>query len=215
LQRHRCSSFVFDLSQLRPSGERRIIAADRGTLDRELVQRDTAMMEAEGAPRRSVARPDAVVISVTVTVTDAPSGCRRRFREQLPGIRLHRLARAAAAAVVVLATLGITLDAQGSQKTRPAATRRAQPSQRERTAIASALGYPYPLRCLKITISDSNGAYARANVDRTSGCVRYHGYLNASLHRVDGAWRLLLDEGQLFVSNSLLVPVRTATRVSP
>ena len=56
--------------------------------------------------------------------------------------------------------------------------------------------------------STSNPEYARAAVDRTKGCGRYHGYLNASLDRVDGTWRLVLDEGQLFVPNSLFTPCR-------
>jgi hypothetical protein len=30
--------------------------------------------------------------------------------------------------------------------------------------------------------------------------------VNASFHRVGGAWRLVLDEGQLFVPNRLLRP---------
>jgi hypothetical protein len=54
----------------------------------------------------------------------------------------------------------------------------------------------------------SNPDYARVTVDHTSGCGRYHGYINASFHRVDGMWRLVLDEGQLFVANGLLTACR-------
>lgn len=71
--------------------------------------------------------------------------------------------------------------------------------------MASAFGYPYPMRCLRITTS---GAFARAHVSRTGGCARYHGYLNATFHFIAGRWRLVLDEGQLFVPNALLVGTR-------
>lgn len=144
---------------------------------------------------------------MSITVTDVPPVRARPFGERLAGIRVRHVARTAAAVALVLAaTLGITLALQSGQKSRRAGAPRARVSGAERTAIAAALGYPYPVRCLTITISDTNPDYALANVDRTNGCGRYHGYLNASLHRVDGAWRLLLDEGQLFVPNSLLAP---------
>lgn len=71
-------------------------------------------------------------------------------------------------------------------------------------AIAAAFGYPQ--RCLAITISATNPDYANAHLEREHGCGNYHGYVNASLHRVDGVWRLVLDEGQLFVPNNLLIP---------
>jgi hypothetical protein len=72
-------------------------------------------------------------------------------------------------------------------------------------SVAAAFGYPYPMRCLKITIS---GAFARAHVIRSGGCARYRGYLNATFHFLDDHWRLVLDEGQLFVPNALLVGTR-------
>ena len=111
----------------------------------------------------------------------------------------------AAAALAAMITTALWL----SEPTRStAALRSAQLQPGQRAKIASALGYPYPLRCLTITVSVSDPDYARADIDRTNGCGRYRGYINASLHRVDGAWRLMLDEGQLFVPNSLLSPCR-------
>jgi hypothetical protein len=74
-------------------------------------------------------------------------------------------------------------------------------------AVAAAFGYPH--RCLSITISPADPDYASAHVDRAGACARYRGYVNASFHRVEGVWRLVLDEGQLFVPNSRLTP-RTA-----
>lgn len=75
----------------------------------------------------------------------------------------------------------------------------------EAREVAEAFGYPYPMRCLRITTA---GEFARAHVVRTGGCVRYRGYLNASFHFIAGHWRLVLDEGQLFVPNALLVGTR-------
>ncbi len=66
--------------------------------------------------------------------------------------------------------------------------------------VAAAFGYP--ARCLTITTA---GQFARAHVNRAGGCGRYRGYVNASFHLVGGHWRLILDEGQLFVPNALLV----------
>jgi hypothetical protein len=123
---------------------------------------------------------------------------------------VNRRARVGLVLALVFGALGAIIGAaaQSSRTSRPDAARSAQVPAAERAAIAAALGYPYPLRCLTITTSAGDPDYARANVDRTSGCGPYHGYLNASLHRVDGAWRLVLDEGQLFVPNSLLTPCR-------
>jgi hypothetical protein len=67
-----------------------------------------------------------------------------------------------------------------------------------------AAAYGVPVRCLGVTISSHEPDYAQAHVDRTGGCARYHGYVNASFHRIDGSWRLTLDEGQLFVPNDEL-----------
>ncbi len=162
-------------------------------------------MERHDVPRRSHARPDVVVISVTVT--DLPRVVGRPARKRLTGFGAHRGARTAVAMLLALATVAaIALGAQSSRTTSPAAARRISVPDGERRAIAAALGYPYPLRCLTITVSDSSADFARVNVDRANVCRRYHGYLNATLHEVDGSWRLVLDEGQLFVPNSLLAP---------
>ncbi|HTX32843.1 MAG TPA: hypothetical protein VMD09_15775 [Solirubrobacteraceae bacterium] len=79
----------------------------------------------------------------------------------------------------------------------------------ERRAIAGALGYPYPLRCLTIAVSADDPDYATAEIDRRTGCGQYRGYIYASLHRVGGGWRLLLDEGQLYIGNLLSGPPTT------
>jgi hypothetical protein len=122
------------------------------------------------------------------------------------------MAGVTAAVAIVLAALVIALELNGGQPTRAVGARHAELTDVQRTAIAAALGYPYPLRCVTITIYDTSPGWARANIDHANGCGRYHGYLNASLHQVDGAWRLVLDEGQLFVPNSRLVPERAAGR---
>jgi len=107
--------------------------------------------------------------------------------------------------------LGLATSAAGpalhtGRAIRPGGDALARLSGAERAAIAAALGYPYPLRCLRITVAAGSPDYARVNVERPDGCGRYRGYLNATLHRIGGSWRLVLDEGQLFVPNSRLAP---------
>ena len=158
-------------------------------------------MEGETKPVRPTRPPEPVVVSITVT--NPPPFRGRPFRERLAGIGIPHRARVAVAVMLVLAAAGtiIATVPLGSSAPRSAAP---QLPRGERAAIAGALGYPYPVRCLKITISASDPDFARADVDRANGCGGYRGYTNASLHRVGGAWRLVLDEGQLFVPNSLL-----------
>ncbi len=163
-------------------------------------------MEGGDTPRRSTGPPEVVVVSITVT--ELPPAGARPLRGRLGTTRVHHRARIALGMVLALAALAamIVLGAQSNRVSRPVGGGRARVPAGERRAIAAALGYPYPPRCLTITILDSRVDYARANVDRANGCGRYRGYVNASLGRVDGVWRLVLDEGQLFVPNSLLVP---------
>lgn len=162
-------------------------------------------MAREETPERPTRPPEVIVISITVM--DPPPVQARPLRERLAGIGVPHGALTAVAVTLALAALGsiIMTAVLSSGARRSAGARRTERVEGgERAAIAGALGYPYPLRCLTITISATNPDFARADVDRTNWCGRYHGYTNASLHRVDGAWRLVLDEGQLFVPNSLL-----------
>lgn len=115
----------------------------------------------------------------------------RRIRERLGAV--PRRAVFAALAAVVLAASAVAV-ASGSSRGR----RTAVPA-----AVAAAFGYP--LRCLTVTVS---GSFAHAHIDRSGTCARFRGYLNASFHLIDGRWRLVLDEGQLFVPNALLVGTR-------
>lgn len=75
----------------------------------------------------------------------------------------------------------------------------------EATEVATALGYPYPMRCLRITTYES---FPRAHIARTGGCARYRRYLNASLHFIAGHWSLVLHERRVFVHSALLVGTR-------
>ncbi len=163
---------------------------------------------AKETPQRAVAPSDVTVRAVVITVGRPVRG--RAPRERVAGIRVVSTARTALAAALALVALApiVVVVLQSSWTRRPGGAVSGQASAVERAAIAAAFGYPYPLRCLTITISPSDSDYARADVDRANGCGRYHGYLNASFHRVDGRWRLVLDEGQLFVPNSLLTPCR-------
>lgn len=128
----------------------------------------------------------------------------------LAGIALLAMITAILASSVVQSgrTNSGTRLAATQQATAGAAERRAAP------AVASAFGYPH--RCLNIAISAADPDHASAHVDRSGTCTRYRGYVNASFHRVDGVWRLVLDEGQPFVPNSHLVPggARSAGQMS-
>jgi hypothetical protein len=73
-----------------------------------------------------------------------------------------------------------------------------------------AAAYGYPPRCVSVTIAAGAPTYAQAELDRRPACAAYHGYVNATFHRVDGKWRLVLDEGQLFVPDKFLARCRAA-----
>lgn len=164
-----------------------------------------AVMAAEKTPERSIAPSE-----VTVTITILPPVHGHRFEKRLAAVGVLHKAGALLGVVLALAALGmvIAIALRSNPTGRPVGGRRARGQDAERAAIAAAFGYPYPHRCLTITISASNPDYARADVDRAKRCGRYHGYVNASFHRTDGTWRLVLDEGQQFVPNSLLTPCR-------
>lgn len=105
----------------------------------------------------------------------------------------------ALALVAVGSVIAVGLQAGGTSAAPSARTRSA-----ESAKIAAAYGYRYPRHCLTITFLPGSPDFARAHVDRTGPCARYHGYVNATFHLVGGTWRLMLDEGQLFVPNSSL-----------
>ena len=151
---------------------------------------------------------------MSITVVDRSRNRGRLGRERrLRGISVHHKALTAVAGSLALAAVGAIITTAllsnrttGSHGARSAA----RIPYGERAAIVGALGYPYPVRCLAITISAATPDYALVDVDRTRGCATYRGYVNASLHRTDGEWRLVLDEGQLFVPNSLLGACRSS-----
>ncbi len=147
-----------------------------------------------------------------ITVTFFPRSSHHLIRQRLASIRVLAEIRALVALALVAAALAAI-----TERARPAARTSAPSGARARhvrdaapapdagpAGIAAAYGPP--VRCLRITIAASNPTYARAHVDRRSACARYHGYVNASFHWIGGAWRLVLDEGQLFVPNDLLAP---------
>jgi hypothetical protein len=153
-------------------------------------------------PRRRSDPPSQVRVTVTVVAPDRA----RRLRETRT--RLARAPRSllvgvAVAAVAVAAAVAVVLEAgrTGGATGRVASTQRAGTS-----AVAAAFGYPQ--RCLSIAISAADPDYASAHVDHRGACAHYRGYVNASFHRVGGVWRLILDEGQLFVPNRLLAPTQ-------
>jgi hypothetical protein len=152
-----------------------------------------------------------VQITVTVIPRDRSHPCRKR----LATIGVLASARTLLALALAVAVLGAIIAGvlQGDRTRMITGDRAARAHRVEPAAVAAAYGYPF--RCLSITISTSNPAYARAQVNRRSMCARYHGYVNASFHRIAGVWRLVLDEGQLFVPNALTRCRRSRTGCVP
>jgi hypothetical protein len=143
---------------------------------------------------------------VSVSVTHVPADRARRLR-----VMWTRLAKAPRSLRVVLPLAAVMLVAVvailiARNQTGPASGPAGAAQRADTAAVAAAFGYPQ--RCLSIAVSAADPDYASAHVDRTGRCTTYHGYVNASFHRADGVWRLILDEGQLFVPNSLLTPAR-------
>ncbi|MBV9423947.1 MAG: hypothetical protein JOZ98_13615 [Solirubrobacterales bacterium] len=118
---------------------------------------------------------------------------------------------AGGAIIATAALLGVFIAVTSSAaRHNPSATLGTTPTTQEDGAGAAgiAAAYGYPSRCLRVTISASDPNAATARVNRAGPCARYRGYVDASFHRIDGGWRLVLDEGQLFVPNNLLAPGR-------
>ena len=157
-------------------------------------------MAEEKAPERSVGPSDVEVISVTISVL--PADERRQLLERLAGVGVLGRGRAFLAAGVVLAALGaiVAIGSESSHGRAPRADR--ADLQGTRASRAPAFGYPYPPRCMSMTISDIKPVYV-AEVERANGCVGYDGSVTASFHRAHGSWTLRLGEPQLFASNSL------------
>jgi hypothetical protein len=156
--------------------------------------------------RRSTADDSPCHVQVTVTVTQGA----RRHRARRPRAPSGTISRAltglglgfVAVAVTVIAAITLQHGPTGARRGRGHAPPQSSPT----AAVAVAFGYPH--RCLTIAISPADPDYASAHVADAPGCERYRGYVNASFHRVGGVWRLVLDEGQLFVPNRLLAPCR-------
>jgi hypothetical protein len=125
-------------------------------------------------------------------------GTRTRFARRLAALAL---------ALALLSAVAYAVARRGlvHRSVRPAVAQRSTP------ALAGvAMAFGYPSRCLTVTVSAGAPTYAQAEVVRRPGCPPYRGYVDATFHRVDGRWRLVLDEGQLFVPNRLLARCRSA-----
>jgi hypothetical protein len=165
------------------------------------------LMRTAPRPDHSSASPDLRVEAIAIKVVPTVHG--HSLWRRLTRLKVRRGARGVLWVALALAALGalIATALPSSSASRRGSAGLARAPGAEKAAIAAAFGYPYPLRCLTITISAGDPDYARAFIDRTRGCRQYHGYINASFHRVAGAWRLVLDEGQLYVPNNFLMPL--------
>jgi hypothetical protein len=141
-----------------------------------------------------------VIVTVEPRRAGGPwsSATRRRFARPLAGL---------AVGLALLAALTYGVAHRGVMH-RPVRAAVARPDTAALAGVAAAFGYPS--RCLNVTISASAPTYAQAEIVRRPTCPLYRGYIDATFHRVDGRWRLVLDEGQLFVPNRLLARCRVA-----
>lgn len=166
-----------------------------------------AVMGSKQLPEPSSEFADVRVEAIAITVVPAVHG--HSLRRRLARVKVRHRSRVVLCVAFALAALGTliatTWPSGFASRRGSAGVHRARAG--EKAAIAAAFGYPYPLRCLTVTVSGSDPDFARAFVDRTKGCGGYHGYISASFHRIAGAWRLMFDEGQLYVPNSLLTPL--------
>lgn len=152
--------------------------------------------EREGVPTDG---PSDVQITVTVEPHAHRDLVRKAFGRTVSSLSMRTIVPVTLALAVLGSAIAVVLLAGGTSAAPSAGTRSA-----ESAKIAAAFGYRYPRRCLTITLFPGAPDFAHAHVDRTGPCARYHGYVNATFHLVDGTWRLVLDEGQLFVPNSSL-----------
>lgn len=113
-------------------------------------------MAEEKAPGRSVGPTDVEVISVTISVL--PADERRPLKERLAGLGVLGRGRAFVAAGVALAALGAIV-AAGSESSHGRRPPRVDRADLNGTRSASVSGYPYPLRCISMTISDIKPVY--------------------------------------------------------
>jgi hypothetical protein len=121
-------------------------------------------------------------------------GDRRRWRPTstricvpIPG-KLYGLVVAA----VVLGVLG-AIFATAPFGGHAAASRELNSRAHEPGPAGVAAAYGYPTRCLSVTISSIDPAFARADFNHASPCGRYAGYPTAIFHRVGREWRPLLE----------------------
>jgi hypothetical protein len=125
----------------------------------------------------------------------------RRVRERISSLSVVAGVRIPAALAVALAVVGafiyVAVPTGSTNVSR--ATRAALARSRGPAGVAAAYGYP--ARCLSITISTRDPAYARADFDHATPCGRYDGPVTAILERLDGAWR------RVFVNVNFSCPV--------
>jgi hypothetical protein len=126
--------------------------------------------------------------SVQVTVLPGPRG-RGRPRIRRTSIIAHALVIAGVVLLVVTIAAIVADALRGDRASGPP-----EPSALARIPgpAGVAAAYGYPRRCLSVTISTTDPAYARADFNRGTQCGRFHLYVTAIFRRVDGAWRRAL-----------------------
>ena len=126
----------------------------------------------------------AELLEVRVVVHSGAVVPGRPLRAHLP----HGLVAALAGLLVAAGALGVvaTASRHHARRLTSRAVHAAGPA-----GAAAAYGYPMP--CLSITVPPSHPSYARADFNHGEPCGRYTGFTTAILHRVNGAWHVVLD----------------------
>jgi hypothetical protein len=124
--------------------------------------------------------PSEVRITVLQEPGDRSLFARLRVRSPKPQRRRPYVV-AVLVVVAAVAAIAATISSGPAGRSRSRA--------REGVATGVAAAYGYPARCLSVTISSVDPAFARADFNHASPCGRYAGYPTAIFHVVQGSWR--------------------------
>lgn len=125
---------------------------------------------------------------VRVTVFQDPSDRGLFSRLSIRELKLERRRSYVVAALAVVGAVGAIVAMTLGGPARPSHSRR-----RQGGATGVAAAYGYPTRCLSVTISSIDPAFARADFNHASPCGRYAGYPTAIFHVIHGGWRPVLE----------------------
>ncbi len=120
-------------------------------------------------------------------MTDRGRG-RRGRRERIGKISTRVGTLAIVGLVLLFAMIGaLVVGARHGGRTRASPATSALAREPGPAGVAAAYGYP--VRCLSVTTSTSDSAYARADFDHNRACGIFHLFVTAIFRRLGGVWR--------------------------